>query len=496
MFSDPPAEMSFTRSRLWPVRLGVLGLALGCLTCWSAASAQEVPPPARPGEDWPCFLGPRHTGISGETGLLAKWPAAGPARLWDREVGTGYSAPSVLGNRLVIHHRLEDEEIAQCLRADTGEPLWKHTEPSQFQDPYGYNNGPRCSPVLTKDRCYTLGAEGTLVCLSLVDGSLIWKRELRKEYTIPDGFFGVGSSPLLEGNTLIVLVGGQPNSGVVAFDATTGKPLWNNVGKSTWDKSATGWPGEPEYEWTGDEMVTSYSSPICETIHGQRHLLCLMRHGLVSLDPKTGQERFHFWFRPRVHESVNAAQPVVAGDTIMISAAYRLGAALLKVKPDGKSFDVVWQNPTNLLTHWSTSIAHDGVFYGFSGRHENEGLFRCLKADTGEVLWETPGMSEVQLKGLQQTPEGKIVDAATQKPVPWPFYGRASKIMVDGKFIVLAERGGMLSLVQVDKTKYEELSRCEIHGMHYPSWSAPVLSRGRLYLRGEDRLICLDVKGP
>ena len=496
MFSNPPAEMSFTRSRLWPVRLGVLGLALGCLTCWSAASAQEVPPPARPGEDWPCFLGPRHTGISGETGLLAKWPAAGPARLWDREVGTGYSAPSVLGNRLVIHHRLEDEEIAQCLRADTGEPLWKHTEPSQFQDPYGYNNGPRCSPVLTKDRCYTLGAEGTLVCLSLVDGKPIWKRELRKEYTIPDGFFGVGSSPLLEGNTLIVLVGGQPNSGVVAFDATTGKPLWNNVGKSTWDKSATGWPGEPEYEWTGDEMVTSYSSPICETIHGQRHLLCLMRHGLVSLDPKTGQERFHFWFRPRVHESVNAAQPVVAGDTIMISAAYRLGAALLKVKPDGKSFDVVWQNPTNLLTHWSTSIAHDGVFYGFSGRHENEGLFRCLKADTGEVLWETPGMSEEQLKGLKQDPEGKIVDAKTKAPVPWPFYGRASKIMVDGKFIVLAERGGMLSLVQVDKTKFEEVSRCEVPGMKSPCWTAPVLSRGRLYLRCEDRLICLDVKGP
>ncbi len=471
-------------------------LALISLASGTPLLAQEVPPPDRVGEDWPCFLGPQHTGISGETGLLKAWAAGGPPRLWDREIGTGYSAPSVLGNRLVLHHRLKDEEIVECLRADTGEPAWKHAEASRFEDPYGYNNGPRCSPVLTKDRCYTLGAEGKLICLSLLDGSMIWKRELRTEYKIPDGFFGIGASPLLEGNTLIVLVGGQPNSGVVAFDAATGKPLWANVGQSTWDKAATGWSGEAEYEWTGDEMVASYSSPICATIHGQRHLLCLMRHGLVSLDPATGKERFHYWFRPRVHESVNAAQPVVAGDTIMISAAYRLGAALLKVKPDGQSYDVVWKNASNLLTHWSTAIHHDGEFYGFSGRHENEGLFRCLKAGTGEVLWETPGMTEEQVKNLKQSPDGKVISAQDGKVLPWPFYGRASKIMADGMFIVLAERGGMLSLVKVSPTQFDEVSRCEVSGLKYPSWTAPVLSRGRLYLRCEDRLICLDLLGP
>ena len=180
----------------------------------------------------------------------------------------------------------------------------------------------------------------------------------------------------------------------------------------------------------------------------------------------------------------------------MVSAAYRLGAALLKVQPDGKSYDVVWKSPTNLLAHWSTAIAHDGAIYGFSGRHENEGIFRCLQADTGEVLWESPGMAEADLKGLTQGADGKIIDSKTKTNIPWPLYGRASKIMADGKFIVLAERGGMLSLVKVDKSHYEEISRCEVPGMHYPSWSAPVLSRGRLYLRCEDRLICLDVQGP
>lgn len=473
------------------VLLGGLWFVMGA---W--AMALDVPAPDRSGEDWPCFLGPRHTGISGETGLLATWPKDGPPKLWDRKVGTGYSAPSVMGNRLVVHHRLEDEEIIECLRADTGEPLWKHTEPTQFVDPYGYNNGPRCSPVLTADRCYTLGAEGLLLCVSLSDGAPIWKRELRKEYEIPEGFFGVGSSPLLEGDKLIVMVGGQPDCGVVAFDAATGKPLWNNVGKPTWDKAETGWNSEPEYEWTGDEMVVSYSSPICETIHGQRHLLCLMRQGLVSLDPATGQERFHYWFRPRVHESVNAAQPVVNGDTILVTAAYRLGAALLKVEPDSKTFKVAWKSPQNMLAHWSTPIVHDGAFYGFSGRHENEGVFRCLNADTGKVIWETPGVTEEGFKSLKQRADNRIVNTETNEVVPFPLYGRASKIMVDGKFIVLAERGGMMSLVNVDKTKYVEISRCEIPLMHYPSWTAPVLSRGRLYLRCEDRLICLDIKAP
>lgn len=500
MTSLPSTDTALRTPRLRQVCSRVTTALLGymCLMMGTWVLAQDVPAPDRPGEDWPCFLGPRHTGISGETGLLAQWPKEGPPQLWDHAVGTGYSAPSVIGNRLVIHHRLKDtdEEIVECLRADTGEQLWKHSEPSQFVDPYGYNNGPRCSPVLTADRCYTLGAEGLLLCVSLVDGTPIWKHELRKEYKIPDGFFGVGSSPLLEGDKLIVMVGGQPDSGVVAFDAATGKPLWNNVGKPTWDKAPTGWNSEPEYEWTGEEMVVSYSSPICETIHGQRHLLCLMRQGLVSLDPATGQERFHYWFRPRVHESVNAAQPVVNGDTILVTAAYRLGAALLKVQPDGKSYDVVWKNPQNMLAHWSTPIVHDGVFYGFSGRHENEGIFRCLNAETGQVVWETPGTTEEGLKALKQRADGRIVNAETSELVPWPLYGRASKIMADGKFIVLAERGGMMSLVNVDKTKFVEISRCEIPLMHYPSWTAPVLSRGRLFLRCENRLICLDIKAP
>lgn len=460
--------------------------------------AQPVEPASedRPGEDWPQFLGPLQTGISGETGLLETWPKEGPPKLWKREIGTGYSAPSVAGNHLVIHHRVGNEEIIECLRADTGDPLWKRAYGSRFRDPYGYNNGPRCSPLLLKGRCYTLGAEGALVCVALESGEVIWKRDLQKEYTIPEGFFGMGCSPIAFENHLIVLVGGQPQAGVVAFDLDTGKTAWESVGKPTWDGVPTS-GGDPDpYEWTGDEMMISYSSPLLATIHGQPHLLCLMRQGLVSLDPKTGRERFKFWFRPRVHESVNAARPVVVDDKIFVSAAYKLGSALLKVNPDGDSYDVVWKNPRNMLTHWSTSIALDGHLYGFSGRHEEEGELRCLDVETGRIDWQSNGWDR-PLNDLAQNPTtGVITDAKTKIEIPYPFYGRGSKILAEGKFIVLAERGGMLALVRPSTEKVDEISRCTIPEMHYPSWTAPVLSRGRLYLRCEDALVCLDLKKP
>ena len=116
--------------------------------------------------DWPQFLGPHANGTSDETGLLDRWPGNGPPVLWEKKVGPGYSAPSVRGNLLVLPHRVGTEEIVEAFAADTGKPIWRHSYPSRFEDPYGYNNGPRGTPLLTTNFCYTFGAEGRLVCLS------------------------------------------------------------------------------------------------------------------------------------------------------------------------------------------------------------------------------------------------------------------------------------------------------------------------------------------
>lgn len=457
-------------------------------------SITDVPTPDRKGEDWPCFLGALGTGVCNETNWLKSWPEGGLTTAWSKRVGTGYSAPSVMGNRLIVFHRPRgNEDIVDCLRADNGEPLWQFKYATEYEDRYAYNNGPRCTPLLTKTRVFTFNPEGKLFCLDLVTGKQIWARDCGKDFRIPDdeNFFGVGCTPILEGNLLIVLVGGQPNSGVVAFNTETGDTVWQNVGKKTWDGVETGGSIKPKYEWTGEESLYSYSSPIAVTIHGRRHLLCLMRQGLVSLDPKDGSENFKFWFRPKERESVNAARPVVIGDKIFLSAAYKLGSALLQVAPSGKEYKVLWQDARNMLNHWSTTIHVDGYLYGFSGRHENEGELRCLDLKAGDVIWQTTGY-EGDLTKLTQSPVSGEIKDGTGKTIPFPLLGRGSKIQIGDRFLILGERG-TLALAKVNPKEYVELGRMSVSGIKYPAWAAPVLSRGRVYLRSETHLVCLDL---
>lgn len=447
------------------------------------------------GLDWPIFLGPDGTGVSNETGLLDEWPATGPTVLWEQRIGKGYSSPSVRGQRLVVHHRQRNSDVIDCLRAADGSPLWKHEYDTDFSDPYGYNNGPRCSPLLTENRCYTFGAQGRLVCLDLKTGKPVWQRDTAKEWKVPGHFFGAGCTPILEGGLLIVLVGGQPEAGVVALDPETGQTKWESVGKSTWDGVKTDGPGHAPYKWTGDEMLVSYSSPLAVTVHGQRHLLCLLRQGLVSLDPATGRVRFKYWFRSRINDSVNAARPVVVDDLVLLSAAYETGAALLKLHSDGEGFDEVWRNKRGLSTHWSTPIHRDGCAFGFSGRHENEATLQCLDLKSGDLLWQTNG-HEGPVEELEQEPStGQIKHAKTGKVIPWPFYGRGSATYADGKYFVLGERG-TLALTRLNRDGWNEISRTSFENLKYPMWASPVLSHGRLYLRSEDWLMCLNVAQP
>ncbi|WP_013627747.1 PQQ-binding-like beta-propeller repeat protein [Rubinisphaera brasiliensis] len=480
-----------------------LSVLLTCLLVFTAArsvaeetTSQKVEggAAAKPseGEDWPEFLGSDQYGRSSETGLLKSWPEQGPPLLWQKEIGAGYSAPSVRGDRLVVHHREGDREIVECVNVASAETEWKYETPTSFSDPFGYNNGPRCTPLLTEAHCYTYGAQGRLLCLELANGKLVWERETQRDFNVPEAFFGVGATPILEGNTLIVLVGGQPEAGVVAFDASTGETLWQNVGKSTWDQSPTGWPNPKTYEWTGEEMVVSYATPIAATIHGKRHVLCFMRHGLVSLDPETGKERFHYWFRSRDHESVNAARPVVVGDKIFLSAAYRVGSVLLEVNEQGSGVREVWRDPRGLSAHWTTPIPDDGYLYGFDGRHENEATLQCIQLETGELQWKSDGW-EKPTDHLQAISRSAVRNTKTDTVEAWPYYGRGSAILAEGQLIVLGERG-TLALVEANPDKFVEISRFRPEGMTYPCWAAPVLSRGRLFLRCENAVVCYDLK--
>ena len=427
-------------------------------------------------EDWPQFLGPRSNGTSSETNLLDSWPTEGPTMLWAKHIGTGYSAPSVRGERLVLHHRLADDEVIECLDATSGEPKWRYAYPSRFEDPYGYNNGPRGTPLLTTNRCYTLGAEGRLVCLDLASGGLVWERDSAKDWQVPEAFFGVGTSPVLDQGKLLVMIGGQTNAGMVALAASTGETLWESVGERNWSgKPMLGWPGQRTVVWKPWDKQASYATPVLATIDGRRLAFCLMRQGLVALSPETGEVFFSRWFRAQVEESVNAASPLVVDDQVLISAAYRrVGTILLRIRAEGRGFEESW-NSTNLEAHWSTPVHRAGFVFGFSGRSESDSRLRCLELKTGRLVWDRD-------ESWKRT--------AGRQPGT---FGRGSLVLVDGKLLVLGE-GGLLGLFLASEGQSKLLARWQVPQLGFPCWTAPVVSGGRAYLRSEDRLICLSIR--
>ncbi|HLJ97428.1 MAG TPA: PQQ-binding-like beta-propeller repeat protein [Gemmataceae bacterium] len=410
------------------------------------------------GSDWPGFLGPLGTGVSREKGILSPWPKHGLRIVWHKPLGTGYAMPSISRGRLFLFDRQTNQARLRCLKSETGEELWKFEYPTDYQDYYGYNNGPRCFPVVDEDRVYIYGAEGMLHCVRAVDGKLLWKQDTKAEFGVVQNFFGVGSTPVIEGDLLIAQVGGSPpgsgafptlgqkgnGSGVVAFDKFTGKI---------------------RYQVT-DELA-SYAVPTLATIGGRRWCFVFARGGLIGMEPATGTIDFHYPWRARVLESVNASNPVVVGDYVFISETYGPGSALLKVKPGG--YDVVWTDADkrrnkSMQCHWNTPIYHDGYLYGCSGRHTGEAELRCVEFATGKVMWREPALT------------------------------RSSLLMVDGHFICLAEDGTLL-LLKVNPQKFELVSRLEGPSilLEYPCWAAPILSHGLLYVRGKDHLVCLEL---
>src|SRR5436190_21790266 len=241
--------------------------------------------------DWTSFLGPAHNAMSTETKLLHLWPKGGPKLVWEMKKGTSYTSPAISGDRLIFFHRIGNEERVECLHRETGERYWTFGYPTQFEDRYGYNNGPRASPLIDGDRVYTYGAEGKLHCLTLETGQVYWKRDLRAEFKLPQDFFGVASTPLIEGDLLIVNLGAPGGPSVAAFDKKTGKLVWG----------------------AGDQWGASYASPIPATVQGRRRIFVFAggesrppSGGLLSIDPQNGSIDFAFPWRSKSYESVNA----------------------------------------------------------------------------------------------------------------------------------------------------------------------------------------------
>ncbi len=456
-------------------------LLLACAFCGGGLGlADDLPSLATRtrGADWPSFLGPTHDSKSSETGLRADWSAHPPRVVWQRPLATSYGPPAVAGGRLVTCERTDEKATVNCYHAETGAPLWNFDYPTDYEDQYGYDNGPRSGPVIDGDRVYALGAEGLLHCLRLADGHLVWKVDTQARFGVVQNFFGVGCAPVIEGDLLIVPVGGSPpDSARIAFGNLSG----NGSGVVAFDKLT----GQVRYQLS-DELA-GYASPVPAEIDGRRWCFVFARGGLLAFDPTNGKLDFHFPWRASILESVNASNPLVVGRQVLISETYGPGSALLSVRPGG--YDLVWADDPQsrekrLQTHWNTPIHHQGYVYASSGRHSNNAELRCIELATGQVMWSQPGLA------------------------------RCSLMYVDGHFVCLSEYGELIllranpqrfeavgSLVPVDtepqsaQAANTAASRAgaERKLLEYPAWAAPILSRGLLYVRGRDRLVCLEL---
>ena len=415
------------------------------------------------------MLGPTHNSISTETRLSRTLP---PPLVWEFAKGTGYASPAVASGRLVFLHRLGNQEFVECLHPETGASLWQFTYATAFEDRYGYNNGPRASPVIDGDRVYTMGAEGKLHCLDLATGKVVWKRDLRAEYKVPQDFFGTASTPLLEGRFLIINVGAPGGPTVAALDKTTGREVWR----------------------AGTEWGPSYASPVPAVVHGQRRVFVFAggesdppTGGLMSLDPATGKVDFVFPWRSRTRESVNASCPVIFDNKVFISASYRTGSALLEIRPDF-THKVVWTTQAVGL-HFNTAIYRGGYLYGFDGRNEPDASLVCVDAATGKVAWrETPEWTEtLGGRGVQRT---QVLSTY-----------RGSLLAADGQFLCLGEMGS-LHWMDLTPARYKEVARTWLFPAR-ESWALPVLSHGLLYIvqntldidrNTSPRLLCYDLR--
>jgi outer membrane protein assembly factor BamB len=395
--------------------------------------------------DWPQILGPERNGVARTETLSDRFPSGRLRPRFELPLGSGFAGPAVTGKTVVVFHRQDQREILEAFHADTGAQLWRTDFPAEYQGGYNPDSGPRCVPVIHAGRVYALGAGGRLHCVALENGRPMWSRELARDYEAPEGYFGIGSTPLVADDKLLVNIGGRGGAGVVALALDTGKTIW----KAT------------------DEQV-SYSSPVLANLRGMPHALFLTRLSLISLDPGTGQTRFSHPFGQR-GLTVTGTMPVVFDNRVFLSASYNIGAEVVEVSDEGQ-IRSLWKNDETLSSQYASAVFHEGHLYGSHGREDSpqRAELRCVEAATGRVRWSRPNV------------------------------GMAHLILVPPKLLVLEVQSGDLALVRATPQAYTELDRREI--TNDVVRCLPALSEGTLYVRANQeggnrsRLFALPLK--
>jgi len=400
-----------------------------------------VLPSAVTAGDWPQVLGIGRNGVAAADERLAvRWPADGPAVVWQRPVGSGYAGVAVATGRVFLFHRQGDREVTEALDAATGKTLWQADHATRFQPQVGGGAGPLCVPTVADDRLITFGAQGVLTCLDTATGQIHWQRQTHRELDAAEGYFGAGSSPLVVGDCVVVNVGGRSGAGVVGFELSTGKVRWQ----------------------TTDEPA-SYAAPTVIEQSGRQQAVVITRYQCLLIDPTTGTIGWQFPFGMR-GPTVNAATPITWIDEdgrnrLLVTAAYGIGSVCARF--DERSVTPLWQGVESLASQYGTPILLDGHFYCIDGRDDlPPASLKCVEAATGRVCWQENN------------------------------FGYGTLLAADGKLLA-AKTSGELMLLKVSPAGFETLATAR--PLPGTLRALPALADGKLYLRDENTLTCLAV---
>lgn len=349
--------------------------------------------------DWPHWRGPDGDGISKETGWKATWPVEGPKIVWQRNVGTGYSCFSVVGDHVyTMGNESADNNMGTvfCLNTENGVTRWTHTFPSKL-DPKYFDGGQLSTPTVDGDFVYILGRQGQLFCLKRSTGAPVWSKDLLKDFNGIMPTWGYSASPLIVDEKLILEVGGKGVS-AMALNKLTGKTIWN----------------------AGDDLA-SYSTPALFNDRGAPLLAMFNGTGLFIRQVSDGKEIARYpW---KTNYDINPTTPIVFGNRIFISSGYGHGGASVRLTEG--SLSKMWESK-EIRTKMNSCVLWQGHLYGF-----DESQLKCLEFASGAVKWKQTGL------------------------------GMGGLTMADGKLIVLSESGDLV-IAEANPVSYKELARTHV----------------------------------
>ncbi len=406
--------------------------------------------------DWPQWRGPGRDGVWTETGVVEQFEGGQLPIKWRVPISSGYNGPTVAGGRVFVMDRITEpaqQERVHCFDTATGARLWSYAYECVYER-VQYEAGPRASVTINEDRAYSLGTMGHLHCFEVESGKALWSHDCRKEYNARVPVWGIACAPLVEGDLLIVQIGGRDNACLMAFDKATGQEKWRAM-------------NDP----------ASYSAPIIIEQAGKRVLVCITGQRVVGLDPLTGQLYWEHPFPPK-EMVITIATPVFDGEHLFVTSFYE-GSLLLKVRQDKLAVEQLWRRQGASETRTdalhcciSTPMILGEYIYGV----DSHGELRCLDLKTGDRLWEN----------LTATPKAR--------------WSNIHMVRNADKVWLFNERGELV-IGQLSPTGFHELSRAKLLDPTKDQldqrggvcWSHPAFANRCIFARNDKELLCADL---